>query len=588
MKKVRAIVAMLATALVFGGAMTVISTPAGAEGTNSALVMSIAEVGLEGPAISDIVVTLKNTSAASMTDVKVKVTGPINWSLYPDTHTLAAPLAAGATTTVTTEIHVPNNPAGSVTRNFSATASYAGGDGVKTSFVERNQFSGPVPATLAELFNNVGTTTVATLAQGNYDGEKNSFSRERLAEKGITPGAKVAAAGTEFTWPAAAAGAPDNVTSSGQTFKFAGQGSKLAFLGAGVAQNATGEVTVNYTDGSSSKGTFGFPNWGFDPATAHGAKLEVSTKGRNTPGGYANAEYDYRLFSNTIAIDQTKTVSMVTLPNNAGIHIFAIAFVAPVVLPPTTPPATTAPATTAPATTAPATTAPATSAPATSAPATVDPTVAPSANPTTEPSATTVPTTAAPTLPPVTTVPGGEATTVPATSSAPATVKPSVEPSVSPDPSASAPAGGIGLSADSLPAGGKLTITGKGFKPGSSASFTLHSTPVNLGTATVDAAGVATLSVTLPADVAVGKHSIVIDGVGVDGQARQLTAALSITAAATAPATTQASAPAAGAALSETGSTNAPLLAAGGLLLVGGLAITALTVARRRKGATHS
>ncbi|POH72821.1 hypothetical protein [Arthrobacter glacialis] len=471
MKKIRAIIAMLATALVFGGAMTVISTPAGAEGTNSALVMSIAEVGLEGPAISDIVVTLKNTSAASMTDVKVKVTGPINWSLYPDTHTLAAPLAAGATTTVTTEIHVPNNPAGSVTRNFSATASYAGGDGVKTSFEERNQFSGPVPATLAELFNNVGTTTIATLAQGNYDGEKNSFSRERLAEQGITPGAKVAAAGTEFTWPAAAAGAPDNVTGSGQTFKFAGQGSKLAFLGAGVANGASGEATVHYTDGSSSKGTFGFPNWGFQEVTAHGAKLEKTTKGRNTPAGYANAEFDYRLFSNTIAIDQTKTVSMVTLPNNANIHIFAMAFVPAVVLPPTTAPATTAPATTAPATTAPATT---------------DPTVAPSTNPTTEPSATTVPTTAAPTMPPVTSVPP----TVPDSTTVPPTV------------------------------------------PGAG------------------------------------------------------TAPPAVTTTATAPKPSGITA--AGAELSETGTNSAPLIGVAGLLLVGGLAMTAMTVMRRRHRASHS
>ncbi|MEO8221248.1 MAG: hypothetical protein ABI563_10730, partial [Specibacter sp.] len=89
---------------------------------------------------------------------------------------------------MTTEIHVPNNPAGSVTGNFTSTAPHTGGDGVKNSIVARNQFSDPVPATLAELCNNVGTTTVATLAQGNYDGEKNGFSRERLAGQGITPG----------------------------------------------------------------------------------------------------------------------------------------------------------------------------------------------------------------------------------------------------------------------------------------------------------------------------------------------------------------------------------------------------------------
>lgn len=331
---------MLATALVFGGGMAAISTPAEAEGSNSALVMTIAEVDLEGPAISDIVVTLKNTSGRAMTKVQVKVTGPINWSLYPDTHTLAA-LPPGATTTVTSEIHVPNSPAGSVTRGFTATASYAGGDGVKTSFVERNQLTGTISGSLAELFNNVGTTTLGTTAQGNYDGEKNSFSRERLAEQGVTPGATIKAAGTEFTWPAAESGKPDNVTGGGQTFKLTGQGSKLAFLGAGVANGASGETTVHYTDGSSSKGTFGFPNWGFQEPTAHGATLVKTTMGRNTPTGFMNQDIAYRLFTNTIAIDPAKTVSMVTLPSNANIHIFGVAVVPVAVVPP----ATTAPAT---------------------------------------------------------------------------------------------------------------------------------------------------------------------------------------------------------------------------------------------------
>ncbi|MEO8221299.1 MAG: hypothetical protein ABI563_10995 [Specibacter sp.] len=103
----------------------------------------------------------------------------------------------------------------------------------------------------------------------------------------------------------------------------------------------------------------------------------MTTKGRNTPAGCANPEFDYRVFINTIAIDQAKSVSMVRLPNNANIHIFAMAFVPAVVVPPTTAPATTAPATTAPATT--------------------DPSVAPSSSPTAEPGASTEPATQAPT-----------------------------------------------------------------------------------------------------------------------------------------------------------------------------------------------
>lgn len=429
MRKIKTLVALLATGLVFGGALTAVTAPVSAEPTNSSLIVSIAEVDLEGPAISDIVVTLKNTSTTAMSDITVAVTGPINWTLYPQTHVLADSLAAGATATVKSEIHVPANPTDPVTRSFSATARYSGGDGAKTSFAERNQFTGPIPANLAATFNNVGTTSLGTAASGNYDGEKNSFSRERLAEKGITPGATINAAGTTFTWPNAEPGKPDNVTADGQTFKFPGQGGKIAFLGSGVAQGAVGEAVVHYSDGTSDRGTFGFPNWGFDPATAHGASLVVTTKGRNTPAGYANAEYDYRVFSNTIAIDPAKTVTMVTLPRNGGIHIFAIAFVPGAA--PTTPPPATATA---------------------------------SNNPTVTPSATTVPpTTQAPTLPPVTTAPPAttDPSVAPSTSaSAEPSTTPSTEPGVDPSTTPSTEPGtepGVDPGVDPTGAAGAVT-----------------------------------------------------------------------------------------------------------------------------------
>lgn len=124
--------------------------------------------------------------------------------------------------------------------------------------------------------------------------------------------------------------------------------------------------------------------------------------------------------------------------------------------------------------------------------------------------------------------------------------------------------------------GGKLTITGTGFKPGSKVSFTLHSTPVLLGTATADAKGVATLAVTLPADVAAGAHSIVVDGVGVDGKPRQLSIALTITAAATTPAAEDD--------LANTGANNTALGGAAVLLLLAG---TAVFVLNRRRKASH-
>lgn len=132
------------------------------------------------------------------------------------------------------------------------------------------------------------TDESATTA-GNYDGEGNSFSAQKLAAVGLTPGATVEALGAELTWPDVPAGTKDNVGSAGQAITLSGKGSKLVFLGSGVTSAATGSTTVYYTDGTSTTGTFGFPNWSFDPVTAHGATLVKSTDDRNRPDGYGNA-----------------------------------------------------------------------------------------------------------------------------------------------------------------------------------------------------------------------------------------------------------------------------------------------------------
>ncbi|WP_165788095.1 sialidase family protein [Arthrobacter glacialis] len=235
---------------------------------------------------------------------------------------------------------------------------------------------------------------------------------------------------------------------------------------------------------------------------------------------------------------------------------FALTLAPEPTAPATTAPATTAPATTAPATTAPATTAPATTAPATTAPATTAP-------------ATTAPATTAP------------ATTVPATT-APATTAPAT----------TAPSGS--LSDDTVSAGGELTVNGKKFKPGSTATFTLHSDPVVLGTAVVRADGTVSLTAKLPANVPAGAHTVVIAGTGTDGQAVEVSLAVTVaavdgaaTSSASAASTTAAPTTVAAAAdgLANTGFGLLPLGMVGGLLLLlgGVLAVRKISI----RGARH-
>ena len=156
----------------------------------------------------------------------------------------------------------------------------------------------------------------------------------------------------------------------------------------------------------------------------------------------------------------------------------------------------------------------------------------------------------------------------------------------------------IKLSTGTVAQGGKLNITGENFKAGSSATFTLHSEPVQLGTATADANGVVGLSVVLPSAIPAGQHRIIIDGVGLGGEAQQVSAPLTVTAsAANTPATDQATAAgdptdpttaaesaAARNDLANTGANNTWLGGLAVLLLLAGATAFAAT---RRKSATH-
>jgi LPXTG-motif cell wall-anchored protein len=69
------------------------------------------------------------------------------------------------------------------------------------------------------------------------------------------------------------------------------------------------------------------------------------------------------------------------------------------------------------------------------------------------------------------------------------------------------------LSAVSATQGGQLSVTAKGFPAGALVTFTLHSDPVVLGSATADGNGDATLTFTLPADTTPGMHTITAVGV---------------------------------------------------------------------------
>jgi len=77
--------------------------------------------------------------------------------------------------------------------------------------------------------------------------------------------------------------------------------------------------------------------------------------------------------------------------------------------------------------------------------------------------------------------------------------------------------------------GSALLFTGSGLLPGSKFRAELHSTPIVLGTAIVDAQGNATLTVVIPPNAAVGKHTLHVYSTAADGTEMDDATAIQIT-----------------------------------------------------------
>jgi hypothetical protein len=116
--------------------------------------------------------------------------------------------------------------------------------------------------------------------------------------------------------------------------------------------------------------------------------------------------------------------------------------------------------------------------------------------------------------------------------------------------------------------GQSVTLTARGYQPGSTVTFVLESTPTTLGTAVVDGNGVASLTVTVPSGLS-GRHTVFAVGTAADGTPLSQAVALNV-------------ANASGLlALTGQGSWIQVAFWLGGAMVVAG---TALLVAMRRKG----
>ncbi|MBC3839498.1 hypothetical protein GXW82_02585 [Streptacidiphilus sp. 4-A2] len=145
----------------------------------------------------------------------------------------------------------------------------------------------------------------------------------------MTPGAALTYDGITFSWPAAAAGQPDNVAADGQTIELTGSGTELGILDTATYGPAGGTGLITYTDGSTQGFTLGVPDWyGAAPA---GADPVVVCGYRNRPGNTQD-HTAVNVFEQSVPLTAGKTVAAVTLPEvsdgisggSAAMHVFAL------------------------------------------------------------------------------------------------------------------------------------------------------------------------------------------------------------------------------------------------------------------------
>lgn len=269
---------------------------------------------------AEVSATFTNDTGSRVQLESITATAPEGWDVRP-TAEVSGGLAPGASRTATFGVTPPADAEPGRVR-IDVNATYVTHD--RTYAVTDSATTTVAHPDLASAFDNVGVTRAEDPAPGDIDGGGSSFLANKLAEKGVTPGASVSANGFDFTWPGSEPGTKDNVGSGGETIRISGKGNALAFLGTGTSLSAAGKATVHYTDGTSSTGTLGFPNWCCAATDSYGAKVAVTTLGKNTPSGPAYPTVSYRLFTKTLRTDPAKEIAAVTLPANAAVHVFAM------------------------------------------------------------------------------------------------------------------------------------------------------------------------------------------------------------------------------------------------------------------------
>jgi predicted alpha-1,2-mannosidase len=198
------------------------------------------------------------------------------------------------------------------------------------------------PGSLLTFFDNAGISSDSNQSAANFDGDGYSYSEQALAAAGLTEGGTVdVPGGPTMTWPSSPPGYPDNVVAAGQTIPVeAAPGDRqIGFLGAATNGPSQGELTLHYTDGSSTNLELSLSDWTLNAgsSTPSFGNQDVATLPyRNCACGTSQTVKTHVFFT-ALPLDPNKTLASVTLPTGAdqgSLHVFSIATSATAPAPP--------------------------------------------------------------------------------------------------------------------------------------------------------------------------------------------------------------------------------------------------------------
>ncbi|MCU1655861.1 MAG: Beta-glucosidase [Pseudonocardiales bacterium] len=282
--------------------------------------VSAPAVAVPGSSVT-VTTTFTNGATVPVRDAVTGLTVPSGWSAMATTPARFAVVSPGQTVSTSWTVGVPAGASGGAV-TVSASTVYSGPDAhPATSSTTVNV----AYAKLSDAFNTVGVTDDSNPTIGNLDGSGYSYSAQALASQGVTPGSTLTSGGATFTWPDVPAGQNDVVTTAGQVIAASGSGTSLSVLGTGNNGDASGTITVTYTDGTTSQAPLTFADW-YSNTAAAGSTLVVTAPYWNRPAGSTQpAIHPVSVYAANLPITSGKQLSYLTLPSNSRLHIFATA-----------------------------------------------------------------------------------------------------------------------------------------------------------------------------------------------------------------------------------------------------------------------